>query len=144
MLHNFKRIRDGIEALPLDWVECASFQSTATQRGNAFAAYCAFIYSSVHRLRWCGAGVSPRTLTLSPQPTSKKHMLNLTLHRIFVQSLQDDVYQCLTWTLPLNPLIRMPNLLGKIKLRLDMRKLSPSLAPPIPNETYAQRVDEDE
>ena len=120
-----------------------SFQSTATHLGKALAACCAFMNSCVHRLRWYGSGVSPRTLTLSAQPTSKRHMLKLTIHRIPIQSLQNDIYGCLARGFPLDLLIGTPNLMAEIKLRLDMRQLSTSPPPAIASKPYSKRVNQD-
>ena len=81
--------------------------------------------------------------TWSPQPDSSR-ALKLTIHRIPIQSLQNDIYGCLAWTLPLNPLIRTPNLLRKIKLRLGVCELCPGFPPSITSKANAQGVDEDE
>ena len=71
-----------------------SFQSTATHLGKALAACCAFMNSCVHRLRWYGSGVSPRTLTLSAQPTSKRHMLRRFLKKnVLIQDVGAGLIQ---------------------------------------------------
>ena len=91
MLHNFKRIRDGIEALPLNWVECEKikqhlgFEDVATSGFDSVMSHVYWVYCAYILLHLSPPGVSVEAKSLGDKQRQLQRVLENQGQRRVIQ-----------------------------------------------------------